>query len=608
MSKVIGIDLGTTYSCIAVAERGQARVLPGRAGQTTMPSAVALTDSGKRLTGHLAKRQAITNPKNTIYGAKRLIGRRWDSPDVQRALKILSFDCARGPHDDVRVLLGDTTYSIPEVASMVLQELKLGAEKALGEEVTQAVITVPAYFNDNQRQATKDAGRIAGLDVLRIINEPTAAALAYGFDRGLKQTIAVFDLGGGTFDISILDIGDGVFEVLATAGDTFLGGEDFDERIIDWLVKGFLEQHQVDLRADKMALQRLRDAAERAKIELSSTASVDVNLPFIHTTAAGQSLHLQRKLTRAELNTLVNDLVVRTISTCDKALASSQLVKTDIGAVVLVGGMTRMPLVQEAVETFFGRPPSKGVHPDEAVACGAAIQGYLLASNDQSTLLLDVTPHNLGIMVQGGLFDVIIEKDTTIPTSAKKTFTTVRDKQTQVRIVVLQGELQRGEQNELLGEFLLDGLEEAPAGQVQVEVSFEISADGIVSVAAKDLASGRAQTIAVTASSGLTEDEIRSMAAENEQVLLASQVSEELEGERLEVERSLREVERLLPEARPVIANTDFGAAALQKAEHTIARARQAIDKGDYAGLVQCKEPLERTMALLRNVVAKLHV
>jgi len=606
MTKVIGIDLGTTYSCVAVAEHGQAKVLAGRTGQSTMPSVVALTESGKRLVGHLAKRQAITNPLNTVYGAKRLIGRRWDSADVQRAFAILSFQCVRGPHDDVRVTLGGATYSVPEISSMVLQEMKVTAEKALGEEVSKAVITVPAYFNDNQRQATKDAGRIAGLDVLRIINEPTAAALAYGFEKKLEQKIAVFDLGGGTFDVSILELGTGVFEVLATAGDTFLGGEDFDERIIDWLLKAFQQENQVDLRGDKMALQRLRDAAERAKIELSSTASVDINLPFIYTTPAGQPLHLQRKLTRTELNGMVQDLVDRTITICDKALQSSKLTREDIGAVVLVGGMTRMPRVQEAVETFFGKLPSKGVHPDEAVACGAAIQGYLLASNDKSTLLLDVTPHNLGIMVQGGAFDVIIDKDTTIPTNAKKTFTTVRDKQTQVRIVVLQGELERGEQNELLGEFLLDGLREAPRGEVQVEVSFAISADGIVSVAARDIETNRAQKITVTASSGLTEDEVKAMAAENQEVLVASQASDQFENERLEVERSLREIERLLPEAKPVIANTDFGKAALQKAEQAVERARVSIEKRDRATLALCREPLERTVSLLRSVLAKL--
>jgi molecular chaperone DnaK len=607
MAKVIGIDLGTTYSCVAICDRGQTRVLAGRTGQTTTPSVVAFTDSGKRLVGHLAKRQAITNPRNTIHGAKRLIGRRWESPDVQKAIKVASFDSHMGPHDDVRVVLGGNAYSIPEISSMVLQEMKFIAEKELGEPVARAVITVPAYFNDSQRQATKDAGRIAGLEVLRIINEPTAAALAYGFDRAIEQRTAVFDLGGGTFDISVLEIANGVFEVLATAGDTFLGGEDFDERIIEWLVSAFFNEFQIDLRSDKMALQRLRDAAERAKIELSSVSTIDINLPFIYTQPNGQPLHLQTKLTRDELNGLVRDLVDRTVAICERALSSSGISKSDIGAIVLVGGMTRMPLVQEVVEAYFGKAPSKGVHPDEAVAQGAAIQGYLLDSGDNRTLLLDVTPHNLGIMVQGGLFDVLIEKDTTIPTSAKKVFTTVRDNQTQVRIVVLQGELERGEQNDLLGEFLLDGLRQAPRGEVNIEVTFEIGADGIVSVSARDPETSRAQAITVMASSGLTEDEIRKMAAENEQELLASRASDAFANERLEVERCLREIERLLPEGRPAIAGTDFGGAALQKAEQAVVRAKQAIDKRDAESLAQCREPLERTIALLRSVVAKLH-
>ncbi|MBN1961714.1 MAG: molecular chaperone DnaK [Deltaproteobacteria bacterium] len=606
MSKVIGIDLGTTYSCVAITEQGQTRVLPSRTGPNTTPSVVAITENGKRLVGHLAKRQAITNPKNTIHGAKRLIGRRFNSPDVERAMKLVAYGCIEGPHGDVRVNLGDTIYSIPEIASMILQEMRLLAEKAIGEPISKAVITVPAYFNDNQRQATKDAGRIAGMDVLRIINEPTAAALAYGFDRGLEQKVAVFDLGGGTFDISILEISNGIFEVLTTIGDTFLGGEDFDERIIEWLRKGFFDEHNIDLSNDKMALQRLRDAAERAKCELSSSTSVDINLPFIYTCDSGQALHLQTKLTQETLIELVIDLIKRTISICERALASSELQKSDIGSVILVGGMTRMPRVQEEVEKFFAKPPSKGVHPDEVVACGAAIQGHLLASGDNKTLLLDVTPHNLGIMVQGGLFDVIIKKDTTIPTSEKKTFTTIRDDQTQVRIVVLQGELARGEQNELLGEFLLDGLPKRRKGEVKIEVTFDISADGIVSVSACDLETSKTQAITVTATSGLTEEEIAIMAAENENVLLASEASDAFENERVEIERLIREIERLLPEAQPIATGTDFGGAALQKAEQTLKKARFAIKKREISEMQSIREPLERTITLLRSVIGKL--
>jgi molecular chaperone DnaK len=608
MSKIIGIDLGTTYSCVAIAERGVTRVLANRTGQTTTPSVVAITESGKRLVGHLAKRQAITNPRNTIYGAKRLIGRRWTSDDVQRALKMVSYECAKGPHEDVRISLAGNVYSIPEISSMVLTEMKLVAEKALGEPVNKAVVTVPAYFNDNQRQATKDAGRIAGLEVLRIINEPTAAALAYGFGKGLQQKVAIYDLGGGTFDISILEIGQGVFEVLATSGDTFLGGEDFDERIIDWLVAAFKKEHGIDLRQDKMALQRLRDAAERAKIELSAQTETDINLPFIYTTDKNQALHLQRRLTRPLLNDMVKDLVQRTVSISEKALESSGLGKQDVSAVILVGGMTRMPLVQEAVQSFFGLPPAKGVHPDEVVACGAAIQAHLLASGDSQTLLLDVTPHRLGIMVAGGGFDGVIEKDTTIPTSQNKVFTTVRDNQTQVRIMVMQGESDRAEKNELLGEFILDGLRQAPRGQVKVEVTFDISADGILGVSAKDLDTGRAQAITVTASSGLTEDEIKEMVVENKDALVSDAQNEAFEAVRVDVERILREVDRLLPEAKPVIANTDFGREALLKAEQALAKARDAIQKRDKDALSACKEPLERTVSLLKNVMAKLKV
>ncbi len=610
MGKVIGIDLGTTYSCVAIAERDGPRVIPTRTGQHTLPSVVAVTESGKRLVGNLAKRQAITNARNTIYGAKRLIGRRWDAPEVQRALKLVSYDAVKGPHDDVRLMMGGRQFALPEISAMVLQDLKATAEEFLKEPVNQAVITVPAYFNDNQRQATKDAGRIAGLDVLRIINEPTAAALAYGFGKGLEQKVAIFDLGGGTFDISVLQIGQGVFEVLATAGDTFLGGEDFDERVIVWLVSDFNDKHGVDLRQDKMALQRLRDAAEKAKIELSSVQEVDINLPFIYSKAKGDALHLQRQLTRDKLNELTGDLVERTSRICSQALKDARLNTSDIAAVILVGGMTRMPKVQQAAQQFFGIPPSKGVHPDEVVACGAAIQAHLLSSGVSDTLLLDVTPHHLGIMVAGGLFDVIINKDTTIPTSARKIFTTVRDGQNQVRIMVLQGESSQAEENELLGEFVLDGLREAKRGEVKIEVIFDISADGIVSVSAKDVETGRAQAITVTASSGLTEDEILEMAARGGDTGLAPALPSADTTARLkeDVQKVLLDIEALLPKARPAIDGTDFGADALKKAEYTIARAKTALASNNVAELHDSLKPLERTLTLLRNVMQKLSV
>lgn len=607
MNKVIGIDLGTTNSCVAIVEAGVARVLLSKSGDVTTPSVVATTDSGKRLVGQLAKRQAVTNPSHTVYGAKRLIGRRWDSPDVVRAVGLMSYQCIQGPHNDVRVTMGDKTYAVAEISSMVLQEMRLVAERALGESVSRAVITVPAYFNDNQRQATKDAGRIAGLDVLRIINEPTAAALAYGFGRDLKeQKVVVYDLGGGTFDISILELSQDVFEVLASAGDTFLGGEDFDESIIQWLVDDFIAEHKVDLRQDKMALQRLRDAAEKAKIELSSAIETEIHLPFIYTPPHGATLHLQKKMTRDVLNTLVHPLVEKTIQICQEAVQRAKIARNEISAVILVGGMTRMPLVQEHVQRFFGLAPSKGVHPDEVVACGAALQGHLLAEGVHDTLLLDVTPHDLGIMVVGGLFDVIIEKDTTIPTMARKTFTTVRDGQTQVRILVLQGDSKKGQGNELLGEFLLDGLRQAPRGEVRVEVTFEISADGIVSVSASEVGTGRAQAITVTASSGLTDAEILAMAAENTNAQMQAVASDAFESERVDVERLLRDIEKHLQQLHASLLGTDVGRDTLRKAQEVMQQARTAIDKRDAIALSQCREPLVRTASFLKNVIQKI--
>lgn len=606
MPRVIGVDLGTSNSCVAVMENEQATVLASRTGQRTLPSMVAVSDSGKRLVGHLAKRQAITNPDNTVYGVKRLMGRRWDSDDVRKMVELVAYRCEPGPHRDVRVMLAKQLYAIPEISSMILQELRLIAEANLGESIEQAVITVPAYFNDNQRQATKDAGRIAGLEVLRIINEPTAAALAYGFDRSLEQRVAVFDLGGGTFDVSLLEIGDRVFEVLATGGDTFLGGEDFDERIINFLADAFEREHGVDLRGESMALQRLRDAAEKAKIDLSTMIDTDVNLPFIYSPPNGQALHFQRRLNRSELDELVDDLVQRTLDICAEVLAGAELAATDVETVILVGGMTRMPRIQEAVQAFFGAAPSKGVHPDEVVAMGAAMQGYLLTSDGPATVLLDVTPHNLGIMVAGGTVDVIIERDTTIPTSAHKTFTTIRDGQTQVRIMVMQGDSPKAQGNELLGEFILDGLRSAPRGEVRIEVSFNISADGLVSVSARDAETHREQVIEVTASSGLTEDEILDMIAENHNFLIAAEVDKAFEIEKVEVERALREIDRLLPKADPVIAATDFGAEALLKAKQAVARARQAIDRRDVAALSNVQPRLHRTISLLKNVIEKL--
>src|SRR5689334_8472019 len=570
--KVIGIDLGTTNSCVAIVEDGTPSVIPNRGGYKTTPSMVAIAENGKRLVGHIAKRQAMTNAENTVYAAKRLIGRKWGSAAVRSSLEIMPYRIVEGPHDDVRIMLRDQVFSVPEVAAYILQEMKLISEEYLGEEVQKAVVTVPAYFNDGQRQATKDAGRIAGLDVIRIINEPTAAALAYGFGRNIERKVAVYDLGGGTFDISILEIGNGVFEVISTAGDTFLGGEDFDRRVIDWLVFGFEKQHHIDLRKDKMALQRLKDVAEKAKCELSTVRETEINLPFIISTGKNEALHLQRTLNREKLEELTIDLVERCVQICKKTLQEADIEKTEIEDVILVGGQTRMPKVQEMVAEFFGLEPCKGVHPDEVVALGAAIQGAALVDEQSEMLLLDVTPHSLGIMIVGGYFHRLIEQNTTVPCSKSHVFTTVKDNQTSVKILVLQGESDRAEENELLGEFILTGLRRATKGEVEVEVNFEISADGIVSVSAKDLETGLQQSITVTATSGLTEDEIRRMVEANKDYMVEVRSGEEVEKHKQSVERLVEEIEQLFPKVEEIIAGSDFGQDAVRKARVVLDR------------------------------------
>lgn len=603
---VIGIDLGTTNSCVAVWEPEGPQVVANRAGYRTTPSIVAIAESGRRLIGHIAKRQAITNAEGTVYAAKRLIGRKWNSPPVAAALETCTYQLTEGPHHDVRIALRDRVYSIPEVSSMVLAEMKLIAEHHLGHEVQKAVITVPAYFNDGQRQATKDAGEIAGLDVLRIINEPTAAALAYGHGKSLRQKVAVFDLGGGTFDISVLEICDGVFEVLATAGDTYLGGEDFDNRIIEWLVFGFLKEHKVDLRQDRMALQRVRDAAEKAKIELSEASQAEIHLPFVISGPDGQALHLQRSLSRAQFEDLVSDLSDRCIQICEKTLRDAGVRRHELSDVILVGGQTRTPQIQAAVRAFFDREPSKNVNPDEVVAQGAAIQGGALIEAGSSTLLLDVTPHNLGIMIVGGYFQTIIEKNTTVPTSSGHVFTTVRDNQESVRIMVFQGESLRAEENELLGEFMLSGLREALRGQVRIEVTFDISADGIVSVSAKDLETGQRQSITVTATSGLTEEEIREMTRAASEFAVAAKATDAFEQRKAEVEALVRDIEALLPKVRPFMAESAFGKEALSKAETNLERTRAAVATRDLGALEQLHDPLMRTARMLRGVLDKM--
>ena len=601
---IIGIDLGTTNSVVAIVDGDVPKIVPNRLGQRLTPSMVAISENNKRLLGHLAKRQAITNPENTVYGAKRLIGRKWNTPAVAKALETLTYTCKEGPHNDVRILLRGKDYSVPEISAMVLQEMRMVAEDYLGHPVEKAVVTVPAYFNDGQRQATKDAGKIAGLDVVRIINEPTAAALAYGYGKEMKKKVAVYDLGGGTFDISVLEINSGVFEVLATSGDTFLGGDDFDHRIIDWLVFAFAKENKVDLRKDKMALQRLRDAAEKAKMELSTVQETELNLPFIYT-AGKETFHIQKKLTRDKFTELCADLVERTVHITKRTIGEARINVQDLDDVILVGGMTRMPAVQQAVEKFFGKAPSKGVHPDEVVALGASIQGSLLGQAKSEMLLLDVTPHALGIMVAGGFFKPLIEKNTTVPTSKAEVFTTVRDGQTQVRIMVMQGESQLAEENELLGEFVLEGLREARRGEVKIQVNFEISADGILSVAATNLESGRAQAITVTATSGLTENELQDMVKDAQQYAVAQRTSTEFEGDRVEAERVIREIERLMPTVQAKLQASSFGTDAIKRAEQSIIRAKDALSHEDREALLSSMEGLKKTLEMLRGVASK---
>jgi molecular chaperone DnaK len=606
MERVIGIDLGTTNSCVAIVENDKPQVIPNRGGWATTPSMVALTEAGKRLVGHIAKRQAITNAENTVSAAKRLIGRKWSSPQVKNGVLTSSYRIVEGPHGDLRIQLRDKQYSVPEISAMVLQEMKVIAEDYLRQPVTKAVVTVPAYFNDNQRQATKDAGQIAGLEVIRIINEPTAAALAYGFGKRLDQTIAVYDLGGGTFDISILEIGEGgIFKVIATAGDTFLGGEDFDGRIIDWLVTGFQAEHSIDLRQDRMALQRLRDGAEKAKCELSSMNESEINLPFIISSGQNEALHLQRKLTRETLEKLCGDLVDRTVDICRQTLKDAKISTKEIQEVVLVGGMTRMPKVQSAVGAFFGREPCKGVHPDEVVALGAAIQGSALVDEKKQMILLDVTPHALGIMTFGSNFEELVPQNTTVPTSRAKTFTTSRDNQTAVKIIVMQGESELAEQNDLLGEFILTGLRRAPKGQVEIEVTFAINADGIVSVSARDVETGQEQSIQVTASSGLTQEEIVKMMADAQQFTVERRSSEEFEGVKQEAEKLIVQIEQLLPDVEHAVASSDFGKDAIGKAKAVVERARAAIGKKDVSAVREQIEGLSRTQRMFKGVVAK---